>query len=208
MVLGALELGCSSSFSASAKQTLHAYSVAIVRDDAMGAYKLLSPSVRSEISPAEFSKQWRENRRELLEQAKQVDGAVRGNKDELHFRASVEFRQTTPVSLVADDRPLGVVWRLTRAEFGLGAAKTPVEAIQLLLGGIEQRDYAGLLRLLATDQRLLLEAHIQERTDKLRAALLKPNFVFSGDRATIQYDPRFFVELRKEGENWRIVDLN
>ena len=85
---------------------------------------------------------------------------------------------------------------------------TPQEALRLLLLAAEQRNFSALLRILSSEQRQALEAQLSERIERLRAALLRPSIEVSGDRARIEYDPRFFIELTREGGSWRVTDLN
>ena len=107
-------------------------------------------------------------------------------------------------------------------------AETPEAVLRLLLTAAEQRNYPALLRLLTKAERQSLEAELTERVERLRTSLarssappapespsgtasgtasettLKP----AGDRTRIQYDPRFFIDLKREPEGWRIADFN
>lgn len=100
------------------------------------------------------------------------------------------------------------MWRLGDANLQTVFAPTPQDALRLLLSAVEQRSYLALLRLLSEDERRALEAQISERIERLRASLVKPTIEVRGDRARIEYDPRFFIELVREGNSWRIADLN
>ena len=103
---------------------------------------------------------------------------------------------------------VGKSWQLVDANLQAVAAGSPQDVLKLLLLAVEKRNYPALLRLLSTEERKALEAQLSERIDRLRAALVKPTIEVRGDRARIEYDPRFFVDLVREGDSWRIADLN
>lgn len=203
-----LWVGCAANPRSSAEVTLRSYAKAIAQDDARSAYQLLSPSLAGRISQDEFAKQWRENRRELDEQRRQIDELLGRSGHPVREEALVRLSQGSAVRLVAQPRKLGTVWQLGDANLQSVSAPTPHDTLKLLLFAVEQRNYSALLRLLSTEERRALEAQLTERIERLRAALVKPTIEVRGDRARIEYDPRFFIELVREGDSWRIADLN
>ena len=112
------------------------------------------------------------------------------------------------VRLTSPAQPLQRAWQLSDANLRAVAAASPQDVLKMLLIAVEQRNYPALLRLLSTSERLALEAQLTERLERLRAALIKPTIEIKGDRARIEYDPRFFIDLVREGASWRIADLN
>lgn len=200
--------GCATSHRGRAEDTLRSYASAIARDDAGAAYQLLSPALSRRLSPEEFSKQWRENRRELDDQRRQIEQQLAAAPRNLSEYAVVRLSQGSTLRLTAEKETWGRVWRLGDANLQTVFAPTPQDALKLLLSAVEQRSYLALLRLLSEDERRALEAQISERIERLRASLVKPTIEVRGDRARIEYDPRFFIELVREGNSWRIADLN
>ena len=103
------------------------------------------------------------------------------------------------------------LWRVLDPDLRAVRAQTPEAALRLLLAAAEQRNYPALLRLLTKSERQSLEAELTERIERLRANLSRGQPIettTTADRARIQYDPRFFIDLRREQDGWRIADFN
>jgi hypothetical protein len=100
-------------------------------------------------------------------------------------------------------------WRILDPDLQVVRAASPEAVLRLLLAAAEQRQYPALLRLLTRGERQSLEAELTERLERLRAHLSQGAPVEStGERARLQYDPRFFIDLKREPEGWRIADFN
>lgn len=120
-------------------------------------------------------------------------------------------------------------WRVAQAELSAPDASTPEAALRGLLAAMEQRSFSAVFRLLSAKTRQAVEEEIQERALRLRNALhaaptvhLEPRLEGAsssssvagirvevrGNQARIQYDSRFFIELVRESEGWRIRDMN
>ena len=111
-------------------------------------------------------------------------------------------------------------WRILDPDLQIIRAQTPEAVLRLLLTAVEQRNYPALLRLLTKAERQSLEAELAERIERLRTNLSRPPSspasetapenppTTTSDRTRIQYDPRFFIDLKREPEGWRISDFN
>lgn len=116
-------------------------------------------------------------------------------------------------------------WQVADPDLAAVHAETPEQVLHLLIEAVEQRNYFALLRLLSTTERKVLETELRERIDRLRNSLARkkpptnptnpaipgpaiPGLEVHGDRAHYQYDPRFFVDLVRERDGWRVLDLN
>lgn len=117
-----------------------------------------------------------------------------------------------PASAAATDRFLAgrpSVWRVLDPDLQIIRAPTPEAALRLLVAAAEQRNYPALLRLLTRAERQSLEAELTERLERLRSTLARgQQLETTFDRARLQYDPRFFIDLRREQDGWRIADFN
>lgn len=123
----------------------------------------------------------------------------------------------TPVPAAQFVAGEGCLWRILDPDLQAVRAQTPEAALRLLLAAAEQRNYSALLRLLTKSERQSLEAELAERIERLRANLSRgqpsettteTTTETTADRARIQYDPRFFIDLRREPDGWRIADFN
>lgn len=203
--------GCARPQADPALQVIRSYQQALVRDDAQAAYALLSPSLQQGLPREQFEQLWQQQRPERIEQARQLgqlidkkDGKL-GRPSALSARALLTLPQGTQLAVV----PAGNAWRVAEPDLQQVRARTPEEALQLLLLAVEQRSYPALLRLLSASERQALEAELRERAERLRSTLSKGQSVdVSGDRARLQYDPRFFIDLKREPEGWRVIDFN
>ncbi len=201
-------LGCATKPKAHADDTLRRYVQAIGRDDSRAAYQLLGPTVTARLTVEDFDKQWREHHKELAEQKRQIETQLGSKSTLLHEEAVLRLPHGSVIRLLAEAKTTGTAWRLADANLQRVTAPTPQDVLRLLLLAAEQRNFPALLRLLSADERRALEAQLTERIDRLRAALVRPTIEIHGNRAKIEYDPRFFIELVREGDSWRIADLN
>lgn len=203
--------GCARPQPDPALQAIRSYQQALMRDDAQAAYALLSPSLQQGLPREQFDQLWQQQRPERLEQAQKLGqlldkrGGKLGRPPGLGSRAVLTLPQGTQLAMV----PVSGAWRVAEPDLQQARARTPEEALQLLLLAIEQRSYPALLRLLSASERQALEAELRERVERLRSTLSKGQPVeVSGDRARVQYDPRFFIDLKREPDGWRILDFN
>ena len=190
--------------------TLRSYQQALERDDPQAAYALLSPVLQQGLPREQFVEQWREQQPERREQARQL-AQLLDERGPLRRRESLSSRAllTLPHGAQLVVVPTGGSFRVLDPDLQSVRARTPEDALRLLLLAVEQRSYPALLRLLSTSERQNLEAELRERLERLRGALsrgLAPEV--NGDRARLLYDPRFFIELKREPDGWRVADFN
>lgn len=183
-------------------QTLQRYAQALDRDDPRAAYDLLDSPTRNRMTYAAFAVEWKRSALERGQQRQALAGAL---KDPPRQQAAVVLGDGARIGLMEEASG----FRLVDTELRAVRARTPQEALHLLLAAAERRDYPAVLRLLTETQREQLEAELRERIAGLRGALKKNAPVeISGDRARYQYDPRFFVELQRDPHGWRVLDFN
>lgn len=174
-------------------------------DDPQAAYQLLDEPTRTQLPYKVFEERFRDTAPERRAQAAALTRRARGP---LQTTAVISFSDGTQLALERAPGPLRpYLLRDLRLE---GAqARSPEEALQLLVAAAEARSYAAVLRLLTPAQRQAIEAELRERVEKLRGALQRRQALdIKGDRARLQYDPRFYIDLKKERDGWRVQDLN
>ena len=88
-------------------------------------------------------------------------------------------------------------------------AATPEEALRLFAKALEARQFDFVLALLGEPLGIEVDRQLRERIERLRIALETGlPLEVTGDRARLQYDPRFRLDLKRQEGEWRIVDLN
>ena len=125
-------------------------------------------------------------------------------------------------------------WRIASAGLLAPDTATPEAALRNLLAALDQRSFSAVFRLLSAPTRQAVEEELRERAERLRSALQAATaptgspsprspassnpspsppttgmrIEVQGNRARIYYDPRFFIDLVREPEGWRIRDMN
>jgi len=179
------------------EDTIAAYRRALRDDDPRAAYALLATRARGAHSADEFERSWRQGVEERKEQERALGGSM-----------SVTLQaRSAPGGDDIELRRDGGFWRLSEVPVPGQPARTPEEAVRALVRAVERNDLRAFMRLLTSPAAQDLRARIRERLERLKAALDQP-ILAEGDRATFQYDPRFRIELRREGDEWRIADFD
>ena len=213
------------------RQTLDQYRRALASDNAQAAYDLLSPDAQTSVPRELFSNIWGSTKEERAEQQTQL-ATLDNQRTPLDrpgarliplLRLSMSGGSLVPSELQLSAGPTGV-WRVASPELAPLATTTPEGALRALLEALDGRNLALMLRLLSPATRQAVEDELQERADRLRAALAAglstpadssrpttvgpPRLEITGSRARLQYDQRFFIELVHEKDGWRVRDMN
>lgn len=146
-------------------------------------------------------------------------------------RFGIRSAGSAPVELLLSTNRQGR-WRVAHPELSAPDISTPEAALRGFLSAIEQRSLPAIFRLLSEKTRQAAEEELRERALRLRTALQSsgqraatpsptgktaresaiptegPRIEVRGNHARIQYDPRFFIDLIREPEGWRIRDMN
>lgn len=250
--LGLALLGCQpirGPHPADPRQTIAAYQRALTQDSPQTAYALLTPETQAALTRDRFVTLWGATAVERAEQREQLAAMSNSSASRsgspliprLGLSLASDGLVRSELRLVADPRG---TWRIAAPELTPVATATPEAAVRTLLDAIDGRNLGLLLRLLSAPTRQAVEEELQERAERLRAALAKgisttvepvpptepkrqppgsatpgsspttgatapvPRIEVTGDRARLQYDPRFFIELIREKDGWRIRDMN
>lgn len=146
-------------------------------------------------------------------------------------RLGIRSAGSVPVEILLSTDRQGR-FRVAHPELSAPDISTPEAALRGFLSAIEQRSLPAIFRLLSEKTRQAVEEELRERALRLRTALQsgaqrpatpspagktaresatpteEPRIEVRGNRARIQYDPRFFIDLIREPEGWRIRDMN
>jgi len=198
VLLGALWAGCGPR--GGPQGTLEAYLAAVEADHPHRAYELLDPSVQRQVSRADFVKRWKGARGEIVAQAQALRAALRRP---LVLKGRLDYGAGVRAHLAYVDNH----WKIEEGVTLAAETGTPLDTLRAFVIAVERRDYASVLRLLAVPVKESIERDIEDRLSRLKAGL-KQEIEVIGNKARLQYDPRYKIELVKEGAQWRISDFD
>ena len=193
--MASLLLGCAGAGKNGPQVTLRHYIAAIQSDRPEQAYELLDARVRRQVSKNAFVRRWRALRGELLVQAQQLEATLDRPPE---IRARVGYGAALRPRLVFVDNQ----WKINE-DVTTPQTTTPVEALRAQIQAMEQQDYQGLVRLLSTAAR----TGLKDRLEKLKKGI-HLEIEVTGNRARLQYDPQYKIELRKEEGQWKIDEFD
>lgn len=193
--------GCPAVTGAGPQETLHKYVAAIDADQPVVAYALLDEGLRRQMTQAEFVSRWQALKPELKAQAALIRTAL---AKPVTARALLSFPAGPRAHLTLER---GSEWKIEEGIAVAPQAATPIEAIRAFIRAVEQRSYETVMRTLVKSVRENIERDINERMSKLKAAL-NQEIEVNGNKARLQYDPKFKIELMNEDGQWKILDLD
>lgn len=205
-----------------ALETVALYRAALLANDPASAYRLLAPAVKQRLSYEQFSAKWHKTEFEraaqlkLLSQIKVSDHGGSGSARSQALASGPVAEQALVTMPQGTVLVLGLAapaarWQVHDPDLAAVHTETPEQVLRLLVDAVEQRNYFALLRLLSSAERGALEAELRERVERLRTSLSRRpplSIEVRGDRAHYQYDPRFFIDLVREKDGWRLLDAN
>jgi len=184
------------------KTALALYVKHIQANDSKAAYEMLSKKIRRDLSYEVFARKWKKNYAELRIQAADIQKQMTKHKQyEVHARMKLGQRRS--IAFTHEDKH----WRITTGVGGGVDAPTPREAVQALVKALESKNLSSFIKLLSTNRRKQFVREMNLRLEKLKANLDR-DFEVTGNRARLQYDPRYWIMLVKENGSWRVVEFN
>jgi hypothetical protein len=178
-----------------------AYSAAAARGDADAIYDMLSDKGRTALSRAEVRKMVAEEKAELADQARSVNGQNVGVKT----RARVKYPDGEIATLEFDEDESA--FRISAADALPAGARTPEQALEQLRRVLARRSYAGLMRVLTPATRSAVESDLRSLVEGLEQPEGLEVHV-AGDSATVQIPGGHEVKLRREAGVWRVEDFD
>jgi hypothetical protein len=176
-----------------------AYASAAARGDGAAIYAMLSTPSREARSEAQVTQMVGEEREELSEQAR----ALQGSDVRVEATARLRYADGEEAALELRDGR----YRVTAAGALPGGAKTPEEALDQLRRVLARRSYAGLMRVLSPATRASIEADLRALVDGLDRPGTLPVEV-TGDTAVVKVPGGHQVKLRRESGVWRVDDFD
>lgn len=194
--LFAVGLGVSCAQGRRPQDTVVAYRQALVRGDARAAYALLSKEVRQKWSLGDFSRRWQQTQAGREEDARLLRTAL-----PMRFEAHLAARDQEIVL-----RGDGQSWWMEQGALAGDSLRSPEATLRALGRAVERGDYKGFLRLLSGAKRDRWQNAVRNRLNKITAYGGQTVRVES-DRVTIQYAPLYRIWLVREGQQWKVDDL-
>lgn len=184
------------------KTALADYVSHVEDNDAKAAYQMLSKKIRRGLSFEAFARKWKKNYAELRVQAADIKKRLGKHKlYEVHARLTLGKRRS--VTFNHESRR----WRIVAGVGGGVDAPTPRDAIRGLVKALESKNFSAFLKLMSSERRKQFLKEINLRLEKLKANVDR-DIEVTGNRARLQYDPRFWIMLLKENGAWRVVEFN
>lgn len=184
------------------KTALAQYVRHIQANDSKAAYGMLSKKLRRGLSYEAFARKWKKNYTELRIQAADILKQL-GKHKQYEVHAQMKIGQRKNVAFSHEDKH----WRIVAGVGGGVDAPTPREAIRALVKALESKNLSAFLKLLSSERRKRFVREMTLRLEKLKANLDR-DFEVTGNRARLQYDPRYWIMLVKENGAWRVVEFN
>lgn len=213
LLLASLAWSCSSPSSPKdPQQVLSAYSSALTRGDAAGAYALLSAGARRSLSFSAFQRMLQENPKEVAALGRGLSGPA----STPHITATVTAPNGETLQLVLE----GDVWKVEGSALDMYSQANPRAAVLSFVRAYENSRYDLLLKFVPdakreglTEKKLKesFEGPQREALDRLSQALQKEarkaSVELLGDRATLRYGGGGTIELLEEHGVWKIEEF-
>lgn len=184
------------------KTALVQYVRHIEANDSKAAYEMLSKKLRRRLSYKAFARKWKKNYAELRIQAADIKKHLNKHK-RYKVLAKMKLGKRRSVAFTHENKH----WRIVAGVGGGVDAPTPREAVRALVKALEAKNFSAFLKLLSVERRKAFVKEINLRLEKLKANLDR-DFEVTGNRARLQYDPRYWIMLVKENGAWRVVEFN
>lgn len=194
-----LLFGCASVGVPDPHAAARAYADAAIRGDADALFIMMTKASRQMRSRADTRKMVADERVELAEQGRDLQGA------NIRVEATARLRYADGEE-AALDLSQGQ-YRVTAAGALPGGARTPEEALEQLRRVLARRSYAALMRVLSPATRAAIETDVRALVDGLSAPGTLPVQIL-GDAAVVPVPGGHLVKLKREDGIWRIEDFD
>lgn len=177
-------------------------------DDPEPAYQLLSEELKQQITFEEFAAQWQKTGPERVARATTLEEELKSDA-QFDEQARMVYPDGKTVYLSREDS----VWLVDAAMVSRYHAGRPHDAISIFAQALADRDYEALLRILTERRREGIGKQVESFLDSLLKRMASPDNaleLIGKDRAEMRWDDgtkRYKLILRREGEEWRIDDI-
>jgi hypothetical protein len=200
LLLVALMLGSACGPSQQAMQgqqdLLQKYITAVQTNQPKAAYALLNEDVRRRVSKAEFISRWKGVRKEMQDQAKQLQARV--NKP-IPAKAKVVYESGVEAKLSTSKDNF---WKIDEGISVTFQTLTPIDAVRAFLNAVRAGQYRTVMSLMAEATRKEVERWLVEMEKSLSKGI-----TVTGNRAEVRFGKDYFIKLTRVKDQWKILDF-
>jgi hypothetical protein len=177
-------------------------------DDPKPAYDLLTADVRATVTFDDFAARWQSTAPERELQARALEESLKGNPS-LGERTRVQYADGKTVVLVREADH----WKLDSALVSRTHATEPHDALTIFAESLEARDYRGVMGILSERRREGIGKQVDAFITSLNQNLTPSTMIdqIGPDRAEARWQDdgiEYKIVLRKEGDEWRVDDID
>jgi len=177
---------------------LDEYREAVLANSPRRAYRLLDPETQQKLPFAQFEREWKANRKEMVHEARRM------KPGQARLQAVIFLRKDVTATLVAEKPGQ---WRVEDAPGLRPAPSDPAQLIRLLVTAMERRDLPMYLSLLSPAYQKAVSDEIELKIKQIEKAAEQMNTTSgSGEVARIPLDATgaVLLVLRKVNGAWRV----
>ncbi|PKN24469.1 MAG: hypothetical protein CVU65_11650 [Deltaproteobacteria bacterium HGW-Deltaproteobacteria-22] len=177
---------------------LDEYREAVLSNQPRKAYRLLDSDTQQKLPYAQFEREWKTNRREMVHEARRM------KLKNARMQAVIYLRKDVTATMVAEKPGQ---WRVEDAPGLRPAPSDPAQLIRMLVSALERRDFAMYLSLLSPAYQKAVSDEIEQKIKQIeKAAEQMSTTSGSGEVARIPLDATgaVLLVLRKVNGAWRV----
>jgi hypothetical protein len=178
--------------------TLHRFLAAVKADKLDDAYAILHPELRRSLSRERFADLARDNKRELLDLAAQLERV----DEQVRVEAKVTTARGEAVTVVLEEGE----YRIAGGVLDAHALATPLDAVSELRRALQRESLPLLMHVLSSERRAAWQAAFGETLART-ADPLDLRVEIHGDTAIVYLTGGGEIHLRKEADRWHVHDV-
>jgi hypothetical protein len=178
------------------QHVLQKYIIAVQTNQPEAAYSLLNEDIRRRVSKAEFISRWKHVRKELQDQAKQLQARL--NKP-IPAKAKVVYESGVEAKLSTSKDNF---WKIDEGISVTFHTLTPIDAVRAFLKAVRSGQYRTVMSLMAQATRKEVERWLVEMEKSLSEGI-----TVTGNRAEVRFGKDYFIKLIRVKNQWKILDF-
>lgn len=178
------------------QDVLKKYIIAVQTNQPKAAYSLLNEGVRRRVSKAEFISRWKGVRKELQDQARQLQARL---NELIPAKAKVVYESGVEAKLSTSKDNF---WKIDEGISVTFQTLTPIDAVRAFLKAVRSGQYRTVMSLMAEATRKEVERWLVEMEKSLSEGI-----TVTGNRAEVRFGKDYFIKLIRMKDQWKILDF-